>query len=197
MATRDAATARFRRAYWSAFPAEGRTPLSEGAAEAWVRRIWRSPWLVRHVPTPDRLRGSAPAVVIIGGRPVMTGRMLRMGRHEANKPGVLHWLTHDLAQSRGHERAVAKLFLQLVQHFLGRAAGQQLRQAYVTHRVKYRQTRVLSEAERQALRVRAAHMRARTASRIVRRRLTLVELPAPVAPTVHGVPRRVRLRAED
>lgn len=84
---------------------------------------------------------------------------------------VIHEMAHELHRyqragrngAAGHGWQYAEIYLDLVGHFMGHADRDRLKESFRKHRVKYcapRKGRILSEAEKQALRDRLAAARA-------------------------------------
>lgn len=135
-------------------------------ALSWFRARWPS---VVHVRVEAKHHGLATAQPTLG--------LIRMPRKQLSKAIVIHELAHLCAsrEEAWHGRDFCLVFLELINRCLGYAEGDQLRDAFIKHRVKFhakRAGRVLTTEQREALadrlkkarEVKAVHALARLAS---------------------------------
>lgn len=149
------------------------------AVEAYLTRCFAQKWFRKHYPEVRYFRvhdgrrrtkaGGSGHLTISGGRCELW--LPRWSRFERV---VLHELAHGMTDiHEEHERVsgawwaphgwqYAKIFLDLVRHFMGAAAGESLRTSFRAHRVRYyppRKGRKMTPAQRAAACERLARAR--------------------------------------
>jgi putative metallohydrolase (TIGR04338 family) len=141
-------------------------------ASVWFKRRWPQVNERYFMPWSTMLIERFPAIEVADGR---GGHNARAHQHRIQIPTrarqehvVLHELAHCLTWNDGaaHGWEFAAVLVALVQHQMGKPKADALKASFRAHKVRYtkpRPKRVLSEAEKQALRDRLDAMR-RTAA---------------------------------
>ncbi len=152
--------------------------------EAYLKRCFSHKWFHNHYPEATKFRvrdgrrrrraGGRGYTILGGGRCILT--MPKWSRYELV---ILHELAHgltDLARgySRGYDSGEAgwaphgwqfcEIYLDIVRHFMGAAAGEKLRRSFREHRVRYyppKKGRKMTPEQREAACERLADARAK------------------------------------
>lgn len=133
---------------------------SLGKVDLYLARVFSHKWFQRHHPRARMYlvedgRGRRHAAGSSRG----TTCLMWLPRHARSEKTVLHELAHGLTNLKhghgtawhGHE--FARIYLDLVRHYAGKEAADQLRAGYKKHRVRYnppRKGRKLTPEQREA-----------------------------------------------
>ena len=129
------------------------------AAWAYIEKVERDSWFKRtYGPWKFRIKDGRGTRIARGGYGTLN--LPRWSR----SPGVmLHEIAHNVTgpgcRGGGHGWEFCRAMLALVRHFLGKEAHERLRACFRSHRVKYKQPRVLTPERRAALAERLAACR--------------------------------------
>ena len=154
---------------------------SFGEARRYVERIFASAYVREHYP-----HASAPMEIVYNGHragAVAVGSWrIEFGKHGLTKRTALHEAAHVIAGARArHGRDWARVFLDLMRHFMGPEAAAKLREQFVERNVKHRAKRTISPEQREVLRERGrklAALRAEQRQTLQRERDRLLEAVA-------------------
>jgi putative metallohydrolase (TIGR04338 family) len=139
---------------------------------AWLTKIFASAWFKKHYPKAkvwELKDGRGRRMAGGHGTRIHNECSLTLPRWARSRAVVLHELAHGLVDLHApvdhaaHGWEFCEIFLDLVRHFLGRQAYEDLRSAFKEHRVRYtapRKRRPLTEAQKAALRERLKKARA-------------------------------------
>ena len=139
-------------------------------SSAWFKRRW--PYVARGGITvlDGRGRRSACAQDLWG-----VGMAIKMPTWSRSEPVILHEIAHHCADeihgsnAPGHGWGFTSTFLELITHEMGPDVGDELKQSFKEHNVRFRAPRAkrkLTEEQREVLRERMAVARAAKAARL-------------------------------
>lgn len=139
---------------------------------AYFDRVRFDKWFIRHYGNWSFVitdgRGTTSARGSYRGKNITGHHVgdINLPRWSRRPLTILHEIAHAVSRQQhgydepGHGRSFAALYLKLVAHFLGVDAGQQLKAAFKTNRVKYTPKRQLSPQRLAELRERGRQLAA-------------------------------------
>jgi len=126
----------------------------------YARNVLRSEWLNRNYPVPYwniRIEYHPQR----HGAVTRNGHVLGFGPRALGKQIVLHEIAHLLERSGAwHGREWARVYVEIVQHFLGVERANKLRAEFRAGKVKYTKPRQYTPEQREALRERGRQLAA-------------------------------------